>query len=147
MKRSYALDPAWLGPALIKTSIPYLLSLLTFITIFFRGADAVLDNLFLFNCLALVMTAFVLWTDYQIMTHMNHIQVRAAGLLYLIISGLYVLSFQVFYDMMLTVTISVGHFIFFDAMYNLSFCALFIVAFKISGLYLIDLFTQIRDRY
>ncbi|KAA9300199.1 MULTISPECIES: hypothetical protein [Aerococcus] len=147
MKRTHDFDHSWLRPALIQTSFPYVLSLLTFIIIFFRGAEAALANLWLFNLLALVMTAFVLWTDYQIMIHMNHIKVRSAGLLYLVISGLFVLSFQVFYDMMLTLTISVGHFIFFDAMYNLSFCALFIVAFKISGLYLIDLFAQIRDRY
>ena len=82
----------------------------------------------LFTFLVLVMTVFVLWTDYKILIHMNSIKGRKSGIAYLLIVSLYVLSFQVFYDMMLSAPPTTWHFLWFDGMYNLSFCALFIVA-------------------
>ena len=131
--------------ALLDTTIPYVISLIIFIVTFFRGVEAIEQNMLLFTFLVLVMTVFVLWTDYKILVHMNLINERISGIAYLLIVSLYVLSFQVFYDMMLSVPPTTWHFLWFDGMYNLSFCALFIVAFKFSAIFFIDFFTQIED--
>lgn len=131
--------------ALLDTTIPYVISLIVFLVTFFRGADAIGQNVPLFTFLVLVMTVFVLWTDYKILVHMNSIKGRKSGIAYLLIVSLYVLSFQVFYDMMLSAPPTTWHFLWFDGMYNLSFCALFIVAFKFAAIFFIDFFDQIED--
>ena len=49
--------------ALLDTTIPYVISLIIFIVTFFRGVEAIEQNMLLFTFLVLVMTVFVLWTE------------------------------------------------------------------------------------
>ena len=145
MERSSKVKWNLLDKALRETTIPYILSLVTFFITFFQRTQLIENNLIIFNILIILMTIFVLWTDYKILIHMNDIKDRITGLAFLLIMFIYVLSFQVYYDMMLMNTPKTWHFLFFDGMYNLSFCSLFIVAFKFAAIYFIDFYSKIES--
>lgn len=97
----------------------------------------------------LIMTLFillVLYTGYNIFKQVKAIQERKNGLVLLLVSSGIAVMFQVYFDLLKIDWTSLFYFFIYDFMYNLSFCVLFIVAFKFADLYFFQFYDQIKSR-
>lgn len=130
---------------IIETSVPFVISSILFVILFYRDTIAALDMRASNIVLLFLMVAAVLYTDYKIFVHINEIRQRKNGLKYLLVVGIMVVMFQVYFDLFKNDFDNNFYFLVFDFMYNLSFCALFIVAFKFTDIYYFKFYDEITD--
>lgn len=87
-----------------------------------------------------ILTAvLVLGTDVYMLLKMNQINNRKIGLKYLGLCSIVVILFQVSFDLLLSNPTAIWHLLIYDAMFNISFCMLFIVTFKFTDVYTLRL--------
>lgn len=144
MEKQAQVDWKIMKQAVWETTILFIVSAVLFLISFLIQQNGMDQNLF-FNILVILMAVAVIWTDYKILIFMNRVKVRRAGLIFLLLAFIFVVSFQVFYDMLLIEPPALWHFVLFDTMYNLSFCALFVVAFKFTDIYFFNFYNQLKD--
>lgn len=87
-----------------------------------------------------VMTSlFIVLTDIYMMVKSKGIVRKKAGILYLGLGSFVVIGFQVMCDLLLQNPTGNWQRLLFDAMFNVSFCMLFIVTFNFADVYTLKL--------
>lgn len=87
-----------------------------------------------------IMTSvFIVVTDVYMMIKSNQIIRKKAGTLYLGLGSVVVIGFQVMCDLLLQNPTGNWQRLLFDAMFNISFCMLFIITFNFADIYTLKL--------
>lgn len=143
IKGGYYLNNSQFQKGVIEVMVPFTMSLVLFVFLFYKDIMETLDFDFLNTIFLLLLGILVFYTDYKIFQNVKNIRQRKNGLIYLLIVGVIVVLFQVFFDMLKMDFENNFYFLFYDFMYNLSFCALFIIAFKFADIYYFHFFDRI----
>lgn len=130
--------------AVIKTII---LIILTCISAAFLHYYAIgmIESKLVGNVAAIVTALLIILTDIYLLLKNNQIVDRKAGIVFLGVASIAVISFQVICDFLNLNLTDDWHILLFDAMFNVSFCMLFIITFNFADVYTLKLTNKMSE--
>lgn len=94
---------------------------------------------------AVITSVFIIVTDAYLLIKNNQIIDKKSGIVYLGIASIGVISFQVICDLLKLNPPANWHRLLYDAMFNISFCMLFIITFNFADVFTLRLTRKMSE--